>query len=520
MGPWAKRTRLRWRWSQFRFEILFTTPEIRLRPYLRSYEDCQIGGPLWDHDFQWITGSEDSKIHTLVDPYNPQNRSDERVCWLSLLASLQVQESNLERLKCYQPLHGPWEDPDLSLVRPALKPREWSWDFMSPDIVRPFAVTTVCDIAVLARRLGMEWKDFRPEEGIIRAEGNGHLITSTVARSIGIILHYMHSGRHTYNVYSKVKETLTPAVCAYIPTSEADRMGFGIVPGCSFLHLPEFKMGTIEEVYATTNILDSSGKAAKKLRDIRSLVPRVTFGFSDLVPLAAPMMRLRGSTVIRVPIPSEYCVGLTCHQEGFVVFHHRLKEYISEKDGAVSEQTKWVLERYEELRARYVEWEDEVEANKECDNRDLQFLERVHTGWDQATDYFSKLEQSFKSKPLHFRYYDLMACHVTHAVNYWGDAWSHMRGDDGKKPRDHFGLRDWIAEGAHMYFDYLPEIVSDMRRKGFDREDLVHEAWFTMMFRAFCWWRCHFLNPGQDMIQSPSILPSRYWNSELPVYIG
>lgn len=33
MGLWAKRTRLRWRWSQFRFETLFTTPEIGLTLY-------------------------------------------------------------------------------------------------------------------------------------------------------------------------------------------------------------------------------------------------------------------------------------------------------------------------------------------------------------------------------------------------------------------------------------------------------------------------------------------------------
>lgn len=33
MGPWAKRTRLRWRWSQFRFETLFTAPRIFLTPF-------------------------------------------------------------------------------------------------------------------------------------------------------------------------------------------------------------------------------------------------------------------------------------------------------------------------------------------------------------------------------------------------------------------------------------------------------------------------------------------------------
>ena len=32
IGPWAQKTRLRWRWTQFRFETMFTTPEILLVP--------------------------------------------------------------------------------------------------------------------------------------------------------------------------------------------------------------------------------------------------------------------------------------------------------------------------------------------------------------------------------------------------------------------------------------------------------------------------------------------------------
>jgi hypothetical protein len=30
IGPWSKYTKLRWRWSQFRFETKFATPDIRL----------------------------------------------------------------------------------------------------------------------------------------------------------------------------------------------------------------------------------------------------------------------------------------------------------------------------------------------------------------------------------------------------------------------------------------------------------------------------------------------------------
>ena len=63
-----------------------------------------------------------------------------------------------------------------------------SCDFMSPDIVRPFVWTTVSDIAIITRRLGMSWEVFNPVEGVMRAEGHGYGIFSTFARSIGLVL--------------------------------------------------------------------------------------------------------------------------------------------------------------------------------------------------------------------------------------------------------------------------------------------------------------------------------------------
>lgn len=518
MGRWAKMTRLRWRWSQFRFEILFTTPEILLVPVSIGEVTQKVSrGYKPQHDFEIITGSPSSKDATLVDASYDSDPDNERVCWLSFLGSLHHRESELHQLGVYTSLAAQSLGRH-QLVRPALYFRRRSWDFMSPDIVRPLASTNVSDLAVMALRLGMIWKDFRPEDGIMRAEGDGHLISSTMTRSVGLIIHYLNDLSQ-----STSKSGLIPASpnrILYIPTSDVDRMGFGILPGCQTLGLPDFKIGSLAEVLSTMNMLDNSGKGCQSIKNVRSIEPRVTFGFSDLIPLAAPMLRLRGSSIIRVPTPAEYCVGLTCHKEGFVVFYHRLENYINERHGAVSEQTQWVLKQYKNLKEQFFEWEDEVEANRQGNSRDIHFLETVHSCWDSATEYFVDLEDTFTGNGSRFRYYDLMACHISHAVRYWGDAWSHIRGDNGKKARDHYGLRNWIAEGAHMYFDYLPSIVSHMRGKGFDDKDILHEAWFTMMFRAFCWWRCHYMTDGQDMIHDPYILPSRYWGSKLPVYMG
>lgn len=190
-------------------------------------------------------------------------------------------------------------------VGAAIKLRERSWDFMPPEMVRPVAITSISDIAIIARRLGMRWVDFRPEENMMRAEGNGHVLNSTVVRSIGIILQYMEVG----DPLSLPKEEF------YIPTSQADGMGFGILPRSNLIYRAPFRIGNIDEIQATLRQFGSSEEVVKKARDTNSCGGK-PFGFSDIIPLAAPMMRFRGSNIIRLPMPADHCDGLTSHKEG------------------------------------------------------------------------------------------------------------------------------------------------------------------------------------------------------------
>lgn len=162
MGQWAKRTRRRWRWRQLRFETLFTTPQIMVLPFSVQQRPKRIPEPLVsDFDwlagsFEWITGSFDSCDKTMVHSTPVHGTPDEMVCWIPLMQSLHRHELELERLGCYTA-----NDPFVRWAGPAVRFRERSWDFMPPDVVRPHAITNISDIAVLARRLGMTWRDFR-----------------------------------------------------------------------------------------------------------------------------------------------------------------------------------------------------------------------------------------------------------------------------------------------------------------------------------------------------------------------
>lgn len=501
-----------------RTKTLLTIPQVFLAAFHVDQNQQRAATVSTDDQTEYVSGSPESRIRTRSVSPAGEEIGSEFNCWLPLLRSLHQNEWELESYGCYNQKILPG-DPIATgqLVRPAVRYREMSWDFIQPGMVRPCAVSTVSDIAILARRLGMSWEDFNPEGGSMRAVGNGHGIFTTFTRPIGLQLQYIHreSGvTFAETSASPITGRLSKAEL-YIPTREADLMGFGILPGCNSLNVPNFKVGSTAEVYATMDILDDTRKASTKLKDVNRLLvgkwdAHCMYGFSDIIALAAPMIRRRHSTIIKIPTPTEYCSSLLSHKECFVVFHNRLQEYMGTQS---SEQADWILKQYDQLNSRYSEWENEAEYSSRVNGYDLDFLEKVHDCWDAATDYLVQIQ-----KTQHLPYLDLMASHISHAVNYWGDAWQQLKQG---KAREDYPLRALEAEGSHLYFDYLPSIVEDMRRKGFKGpEKLVHDAWFTLMFRAFCWWRCHSLHPGEDPSYKGSTLPSRYWDCKMPVYIG
>jgi hypothetical protein len=89
MGGWAKKNRLRWRWREFRFETLYTTPEILI---------TTLVVPLEDGVFQ--DGSEDAKAasHTPMAKYGilTQGHSHEMVCWCHFFLTSMTATPNLE----------------------------------------------------------------------------------------------------------------------------------------------------------------------------------------------------------------------------------------------------------------------------------------------------------------------------------------------------------------------------------------------------------------------------------------
>lgn len=107
MGPWARYTRLRWRWSQFRFETFFTTPQILLMPEGHDSKPLVspgLVGPMSPAQKPLkICDGENAyqSIRELFILEQDSKKDEYLVCWLSLLQSIYLNRRELERYRYF-----------------------------------------------------------------------------------------------------------------------------------------------------------------------------------------------------------------------------------------------------------------------------------------------------------------------------------------------------------------------------------------------------------------------------------
>ena len=537
IGPWAKLTKRRPVFWQIRIRTIYKVPYI-------------VVGYCDHEEIFCITGSDESRKRSYCPKLNQgkwpsKTLVGEMVSWIFFLDQLHYLASSYpETLRSIarrssdpEPIGSELNIRSSNLAPlsygPCVKLLRRSWDFMSPDIIKPLAgkkrgsahqgklltdlaaVSNLGSIAILARRLGMTWTQFRPDDSVLRAEGNRMTITSTNIRSVGTIL--VFSRRQWQKPEMRHSDL-------YIPTIEADMMGFGIVPvwysdaSSVFAYLPEqaIRVGTHEDCMETMISLCGDCPATTHVRQELDQYRRMP-GFSDIIPLAAPIMYSAGSTITRIPQPANHSLGLTVYRQAFTVFRHRLKEYIDKntRNGNGLEQARAVLNWYDDLDSSS-QWNDERLVSS-TNNEDPDFLKKVREKCVAAQTYLQDLNDN---QILHYE--DLMHCHIERAVFYRKNAIDNIssgkaRSTYGGDPTDD-GRRK--SEGMHMYFDYVennnnPDLIfQSMKKRGYDgTHELLAQAWFTMIFRAFCWGRCHYMVRAQRVA-------SEYWNSFLPVYLA
>ena len=536
MGEYARKTRLQWRWSEFRFETLYTTPEIFLAG---QGSPNRVGQVL-------LTGSEKSREKSLVPLSSMEN---EEAVMLVVNFQGQFQMSRVQgeqptptpskkqggtyrgEMACWVPfLHWIHEKTAVSLdnhtsiatqsthptelapnnVRlPGIIFRERSWDFQPPDVVRPLAKTTLSDIAVIARRMGMKWKDFRPSDGVLRAEGQSQTITSTTVRSLGLVLQYSYTGQsqrlamaeHNLKKRLVMGSILTEQEEIYIPDAGADRLGCGVLRTDRQLSLPDLTVSTQSEIVTALGYLDRSGASSAALSKILRENPEFRFRVADIVALTIHPVRWPGSHLVQVPAPSDNMQGVTASSVGRRAFRQCLEEYIVVRNGDVGIHTQQALDICYEIGTKYAAWDHTDDYSTQDEQwivtRDPRYLDVVQERLDSLTTFLNVWEQAHS-----FRYHNLLGIHIRVA----------MFADGGETCLQQNLGTDYKAD-VDGYFKQLPKIVEEMKKTGFHNQQMIVDAWVTMMLRAMCWGACHFFVPGERV-------PIQYFGSQLPVYIG
>lgn len=201
------------------------------------------------HDRQAIAldGSPRSRSLTFTRERRAQHAAgangdvdEDNVSWTSLLAALHDnQELLLTSVRTAKLVLGNDNSHDVKDVPQPIdlkaasivlaKSKTRSWDLMPPDVVRPLASTTLGTLISVAHRLGMEWIDFVPREGKMRAEGLGRSFSATLMRGMGIVVEYNEeSGSQLSKDYvepwPKTSNSQKEFQGLYVPSKSADKV--------------------------------------------------------------------------------------------------------------------------------------------------------------------------------------------------------------------------------------------------------------------------------------------------------
>ena len=326
IGPWARRTRRKWRLRELRFEVVFTVPHIVLYRTLWDSTNAQREGGLYGPPMPYENGGwtigvphKDGDDTNLLISGNAEP-APELVSWLRFLRSIQwihkqslfnLLRSDVPKLKELDGLDMLVQE-NRKLTIPFVKFETRSWDFLPPDIIKPIARINLCDLAVIAVRLGMEWEQFDPSNGILRAQGNGYTLTSVMVRSLGLMVEFTEiMGIGSVNDSLPWLAPILPERARervlLMPSAAVDKMVFGIVPASSsHFHARDFNVSSFEDIAESLRYFTGRGFDNGLVTAFESGEWRAwgwAAGVADLFALTAPMAYRPDLDITGIPSP-------------------------------------------------------------------------------------------------------------------------------------------------------------------------------------------------------------------------
>lgn len=431
-------------------------------------------------------------------------------------------------------------------LRPAIQPWRRSWDLMPPDVLRPLATSTLGDVLVLAHRLRIVWRVLEPAKRIMQGDSPlGYSFSALEVRGLGLVLEFTRGDffdMKTENRFSNAKKP------PYVPSQAADKMAFGIIPGCQDLHIDQdFPLGGGKGDFDLIQTMHESLGVNQETRDklTREGLARNSYtelvGFSDAHLLLPPFIPLPGLGAVRIVPPHFDNNSVLMHKPGVRVIFARLKKYIEKlqtKSDELVEMDKYLDEFRKECP---VEFENagffhfwfslnayqRPEGGASFAQRILEMLRRIH---GRTTEYFIELMKRYpltaekgESKGLLYR--NLVAAHIEMAVcanreEQKKAAKDKRKGEDAEDLSQHMFARAWMSETAHLYADHHKKVVDSIinchqELESKDARQDIQNAWWMLMIRGIVWNMSLF-----RVLPQGYPLPSQFYGSQSPVFIA
>jgi hypothetical protein len=519
MGPWGRKTRLRWRWREFRFEVLYCVPFVEYSLPIKGEDGSRTIRPFCDQPEL-----------TTFNPNPPDKQRDwnaELAGWVHLMHNLGLHDQSIRQRITPVSLRDAGRMAYCDWIRCAHVEQAYrSWDFVPDDVLRPLAITTLAGLAATTRRLGLSWKQFEPNVGTLQAEGNHQVITSTVIRGMGVIIHYLRDPDLDSDALGQKHLFGTS------PLSQADELLFGRIAHSDMFNLHRalphliLHIGTLADVSSTLPALFSDSPVADSI--VAALRTRSDSGdkdwmecANDLVPFLTPFLGITSDTRPIIPWPNTSGRGMT--HTVFKSFRDELAALLVRRGSIVTDSSR-LLVLYSGLEARFHHPAAQRDKNFSWETPKLTFKSELLTSEASDAkaiyDVLSECESMLQANPVirAGRYHVLVTQHLTFSTHIEASA------TDVDKMKRMFAALPEMARALRSEWDVTGEILEALSSSA--GEELggktewvkrpsymqVEDAWLAMMLRAMCWQRLHVVQPGMP-------LPIEYARSMLPVFI-
>lgn len=429
---------------------------------------------------------------------NGQQLENESVSWIPLMRSLQGYTSSLRMagLSVFQDAssgssrHG-------RILAPAVRLRKQSWDFMPPEVTKPYAVSTIRDLAILVQLLGLQWTNFKPEDGVIRAEGPGIVVTSTEVRSLGTLISFVKTDE-------RIERRRQLHGVVFSPMEGAAALGFGMIN--SDLLAESYRIYSAEDCYDTIIQLgniegDITGLPHSVLETI----------VTDLLGMLTPALRPVSTGITFLVRPSSLL------NEGGLSLRGCLEEFTTQLERVLESntETKHLLQqapfighirKYCRSILEKSRWRREfglqiLGYHKYNDPNVLALLDHLHLACSHTTSWLS-------SHKIHCR--RILREHLRAQLASSQNILHIQRQNPLRWP-------EALAQARHQLISLHFDTTLEKCIKALDGEldsARVMEIWVGLLFRAICWHAIH--NFDEKVV---AVAP-RYHDSNLPVYIA